>query len=152
VKRPASTPVPIELGRLGPVVGYHLRRAQLRAYDNFPAEARKRGLMPPHVAVLLLVEANPGIKQTTLAKVLGLERSTMVRMVDRLEAAALIERGSSRSDRRIAPPVLTARGRAFIETILPKVMDSERVLLAALTAAERTTLLRLLGKLNVRNA
>ena len=152
MKRPASTPVPIELGRLGPVVGYHLRRAQLRAYDNFPAEARKRGVTPPHVAVLLLVEANPGIKQTTLAKVLGLERSTMVRMVDRLEAAALIERGSSRSDRRIAPPVLTARGRAFIETILPKVLDSERALLAPLTAPERATLLRLLRKLHLRNA
>ena len=73
----------------------------------------------------------------------------MVRMVDRLEAAALIERGSSRSDRRIAPPVLTARGRAFIETILPKVLESERALLAPLTAPERATLLRLLRKLHV---
>jgi DNA-binding MarR family transcriptional regulator len=137
---------PIALGRLTQVVGYHLRRAQLRAYDLFPAAA-KRGLTPPHVAVLLLVEANPGIKQTTLAKVLGLDRSTMVRMVDRLEEAKLIERGSSRSDRRIAPPVLTARGRAFIDGLLPKILESEQELLAPLTATERGTLLRLLAKL-----
>ncbi|HTW85349.1 MAG TPA: MarR family transcriptional regulator [Candidatus Sulfotelmatobacter sp.] len=138
---------PVQLGRLAPVVGYHLRRAQLRAYDDFPAEATRKGITPPHLAVLLLVEANPGIKQTTLAKVLSLDRSTMVRMVDRLEEAKLIERGSSRADRRVAPPVLTAKGRAYVDAMLPKVLASEEALLAPLSTAERATLLRLLGKL-----
>jgi DNA-binding MarR family transcriptional regulator len=137
----------IELGRLAGVVGYHLRRAQLRSYAEYPAEATRRGVTPPHLAVLLLVEANPGIKQTTLAKVLSLDRSTMVRMVDRLEQAKLIERGSSRVDRRVAPPVLTAKGRAFVDAILPKLLESEDGWLAPLSAAERTTLLRLLSKI-----
>jgi DNA-binding MarR family transcriptional regulator len=142
---------PIELGRLAGVVGYHLRRAQLRSYADYPPEATRRGVTPPHLAVLLLVEANPGIKQTTLAKVLSLDRSTMVRMVDRLEEAKLIERGSSRADRRVAPPVLTAKGRAFVDAILPKLIESEDGWLARLSAAERTTLLRLLSKITASN-
>jgi DNA-binding MarR family transcriptional regulator len=133
----------VRLGRLEGNLGYNLRRAQLRIFDAF---ARVAGtLSPSQFAVLLLIEANPGIKQIELAEVLEVDRSTMVRLVDRCEDAKLVRRGSSKLDRRVAPPLLTARGRALLERYEP-IVAREEASASGLTVAERATLVSLLER------
>ncbi|MBD5634029.1 MAG: MarR family transcriptional regulator [Candidatus Eremiobacteraeota bacterium] len=141
----APAPASVRLGRLENNLGYHLRLAQLRAFSAFAEGAAKDALTPSQFAVLLLIEANPGIKQIELADVLEVDRSTMVRLVDRCEGAKLVRRGSLKTDRRVAPPVLTARGRALIERLEPAVGRMEAAA-SGLSLSERTMLLQLLRR------
>jgi DNA-binding MarR family transcriptional regulator len=136
-----------DLGRLDDNLGYNLRLAQLRIFDAFAGVAGQHDMSPTQFAVLLLIEANPGIKQIELAAVLDVDRSTIVRLVDKCEEAKLVKRGSSKIDRRIAPPLLTARGRAFVGRVEPLVARRESAA-AGLSTAERTTLMRLLKRIH----
>ncbi len=135
-----------KLGRLGPSLGYNLRVAQLRIIAAFATVAERHEITPTQFAVLLLIEANPGIKQIELAGALDVDRSTLVRLVDRSADAKLVRRGSSKLDRRVAPPVLTARGRALLDVMVPAVARAEAAA-AGLSAAEIATLLQLLGRI-----
>ena len=137
----------VRFGRLGELIGYNLTRGHLKTRLMFDQAVQGTKLRPSQLAVLLLVEATPLIKQTTLADFLSVDRSTMVRIVDSCEASGLLRRGSSNVDRRIAPLELTPAGRALIEKMLPRVSRSEE-LASTLTLAERRTLLRLLRKFN----
>ncbi len=137
----------VRFGRLGELIGYNLTRGHLKTRLMFDQAVQGTQLRPSQLAVLLLVEATPRIKQTTLADVLSVDRSTMVRIVDRCEASGFLRRGSSNADRRVAPLELTAAGRTLIERMLPRVSRSEE-LASTLTLTERRTLLRLLRKFN----
>ncbi|HXP91825.1 MAG TPA: MarR family transcriptional regulator [Candidatus Binatia bacterium] len=135
------------MGALGQLLGYNLRRGQLLLFESF-SEAVPAGITPAQLTILLLIAANPGIKQTTLAAVLDVDRSTMVRLVDRCAELRFVRRGSSRTDRRVAPPVLTERGRAFIDAVMPEILRKELEYTSVLTPSERAELTRLLRKLN----
>jgi DNA-binding MarR family transcriptional regulator len=135
-----------QLGRLGPSLGYNLRVAQLRIFAAFASVADQHAITPTQFAVLLLIDANPGIKQIELADALDVDRSTLVRLVDRCADAKLVRRGSSKLDRRVAPPVLTARGRALLAAMVPAVARAEAAA-SGLSGAEIATLLQLLGRI-----
>jgi DNA-binding MarR family transcriptional regulator len=137
----------VRFGRLGLVIGYNFTHGYLKTLLTFDQVVQETGLQPSQFAVLSLVEATPGIKQTTLADVLSVDRSTMVRIVDRCEYAKWLRRGSSRVDRRVAPLELTPAGKALLDEIYPRLVRSE-ALVSTLTAAERRTFLRLLRKFN----
>jgi DNA-binding MarR family transcriptional regulator len=141
----AGEPPDVHLGRLADNLGYRLRVAQLRIFSAFASVASEHALTPTQFAVLLLIEANPGIRQIDLADVLDVDRSTMVRLVDRCAEAKLVRRGSSKLDRRVAPPVLTPRGRALIDRVEPLVMRAEAAA-SGLSREERAAFLRVLER------
>ena len=73
--------------------------------------------------------------------------------VDRLEAKGLVERRSSADDRRARIVHLTREGRRLIKRAYAEhAADMERLALASLTKAERTTLIRLLKKIGYEAA
>jgi DNA-binding MarR family transcriptional regulator len=144
----AAAPLTVRFGRLEKNLGYKLRLAQLRIFETFARHAAAHDLTPSQFAVLLLVEANPGIKQIELADVLDVDRSTMVRLIDRCAEAKLLRRGSSKLDRRIAPPLLTPRGRALIDRLEPAIAREEAAA-SGLSRSERSTLLGLLDRISL---
>jgi DNA-binding MarR family transcriptional regulator len=126
-------------------LGYHLRRAQLRAFAAFAREVD--GLTPMLFGVLATIEAQPGIGQGEIADVLGADRSTMVRLVDQLERRSLVRRESRPDDRRTVVPTLTDAGRAALTAATPKVLASEELFAGDLSADERRTLADLLQRI-----
>jgi DNA-binding MarR family transcriptional regulator len=140
--------VPVVLGRLGELLGYNIRIAQLAAFDTFGDCMQDDELSPTLAGMLLLIQANPGIKQTDIAATLRVDRSTMVRLVDRCEARNLVKRAPSRIDRRVTTPALTDDGREYVESILPKIARHEATVAGRLSAGERDALLQLLRRLN----
>jgi DNA-binding MarR family transcriptional regulator len=136
----------IELGRLHGLLAYALRRACVRSAATFAVTIGPR-VREAELDVLFLIEANAGIKQTTLAAAIGVDRSTMVRLIDRAEGNAFVQRKPSKTDRRVVPPRLTAAGARFLERVWPRVAIHEAKLTEALTAQERRTLLLLLHKI-----
>jgi DNA-binding MarR family transcriptional regulator len=134
-------------GRLSALLGYQVRRAQIRAFASFAQAVGALGLTPMLFGVLVVIDERPGVSQAEIADALGADPSTMVRMLDQLEKRAWVRREPSPVDRRSTLPVLTEAGRSILAEALPLVIESDRRIAAALTSAERETLLDLLRRL-----
>ena len=130
------------------LLGYGLRRAQLRAFQDFAETMAPFDLSPGQLGVLLLVDANPGLNQSALAKAMGLDRSTIVAVIDRLEGRGLLRRAPSPDDRRSHALGLTDAGGDFLEQVGPHLRRHEETLAAGLSASERRTLTGLLNRIN----
>ncbi|QMU70022.1 MarR family winged helix-turn-helix transcriptional regulator [Streptacidiphilus sp. P02-A3a] len=128
-------------------LGYLLKHAQLR-YAQASAQAlAPLGLDGRDLAVLAVLGSGVPLSQQEAADQLGVDRSTMVGVVDALEARALAERRRSPADRRKNIVELTDQGRALLRRAEHVRQDAERRFLAPLPAAEADTLLRALGTL-----
>lgn len=104
-------------------------------------------ITPGLFGALVVIEANPDLKQTDLARAVQLDRSTVVTLVDNLERRQLVERRSSPTDRRSNALRLTEQGSTLLRTLKRRVAAHEKRLIANLTADERTTLIGLLHKI-----
>lgn len=96
------------------LIGYRLRRAQLSVFQRFLVVFESLDLRPAEYSVLMLVEDNPGRKQSEIAAALGIKRANFVALAQGLEGRGLIERLSVEGDRRANALHLTASGRRFL--------------------------------------
>jgi DNA-binding MarR family transcriptional regulator len=129
------------------LVGYNLRRAQIAVFAKFATAVAKHQVTPGQFGVLTLISANPGLTQSALAKAVGIERSTMVAVIDGLQRSGLVERRPSPIDRRSYALALTAAGRKQTETLKSLVIYHEDRLLSDFSDRERATLITLLQHL-----
>jgi DNA-binding MarR family transcriptional regulator len=104
----------LELGELSGLLGYALKRAQVRVFDDFSRCVAPLQLTPAQFSVLLLLERNPGCNQTEIAGTLGILRPNLVPMLDGMESRDLCVRTRSTSDRRSHVLMLTDKGRAIL--------------------------------------
>lgn len=84
------------------------------------------GISGHEFGVLLRLARTPDnhLRMTDLADGANLSTSGMTRLVDRLEAAGLVERATCPNDRRGLEAVLTAKGKKLVEQVLPAHLDS----------------------------
>ena len=143
--RPADAD--LDLGVLPGLIGYQLRLAQIAIFRDFNAALGALEVSPGLFGVLVIIEANPGLKQTELARATHLDRSTVVSVIDNLERRGLVVRRSAVSDRRSNALELTAEGSALLKKLRRLVAEHEKRLARQLTAAEQATLVRLLQKI-----
>lgn len=127
-------------------VGYLLRLAQLRVWEDFYARLSATGITPSLYSALVLIERNPGLQQSRLGEALGVARSGAMTMVDRLERQGLVERRPAPHDRRAYGLFLTADGRRRMPEIVAMVRQHDRQINAALSTTEHRTLMTLLKK------
>jgi DNA-binding MarR family transcriptional regulator len=85
-------------------------------------------------------------RMSDLAQQIGLSESSVTRLVDRLAAAGLVERGTSPTDRRCVTAGLTAEGRATQERVRTARGEFLKEILVALPPDERAELVRLFGR------
>ena len=90
----------LQLGELSELLGYSLKRAQLRIFEDFLRCVAPLQLTPAQFSVLLLLDRNPGRNQTEIASTLGILRPNFVAMLDGLESRDLCARIRSANDRR----------------------------------------------------
>jgi DNA-binding MarR family transcriptional regulator len=136
---------PLRPGALPGLLGYRLRLAQQAVFRDFATSVGE--VSPGRVGILFLVEANPGVTQSRLARAVHLDRSTMVGVIDMLEGRTLIERRRG-EDRRTNGLWLTRAGRALVERLKRRIELHERRIATRLSAAERAQLISLLEKLS----
>ena len=97
-------------------------------------------------AALVAIGAHPGIDATRLSEIIFFDRSTIGDVLDRMEGKGWILRYSTPSDRRIKRLELSPAGQEALHQVEPGIRRVQDRLLAALTAAEAKTLIRLLAK------
>lgn len=139
-----AEPKALRPGVLPRLIGYRLRLAQQAVFTDFADSVR--GLSPGRLGILLLIDANPGLTQSRLAEAVRRDRSTMVAVLDELEARGLIARRRG-EDRRTNGLWLTRSGRTFLTAAMRRVYAHERRLSARLSAKERVQLFALLDRL-----
>ena len=145
--RQASTKGGLDYGILTGLLGYRLRRAQAVVFGHFLETVGEAGISPGQFGVLVLIKENEGLSQSALAKGFGIERSTMVAVIDGLEKRGWVERVPSARDRRSYALSLTNAGRALLDRVTPEVEAHEKEIAAGLSAAERDQLIGLLARI-----
>jgi DNA-binding MarR family transcriptional regulator len=139
---------PLSLGLLPALLGYHLRRAQSAVFDDFSATvAPREDITPGLFGMLQVIAANPGLSQSRLANAMGVDRSTIVTVIDALEARGLVARERSPRDMRTHALRVTAKGRPALRRMEELVLRHEEAVARGLTPDERRTLMSLLVRL-----
>ena len=139
---------PLQLGELSDHLGYALKRAQLKIFEDFLRCVAPLQLTPAQFSVLLLLDKNPGRNQTEIANTLGILRPNFVAMLDGLEGRDLCARVRSTNDRRSHILVLTDKGRAVLARAKKLVATKHEARLNELLgSANRAALIAMLTKI-----
>ena len=108
------------------------------------ARAAALGLTRAQAAVLAYLARQEGINQAALAQLLELEPITLARLLDRLQAAVLIERRPDPKDRRAHLLYLTAAAYPLLDRIFALAAEVREDALAGVAEPDRDRLLDLL--------
>jgi DNA-binding MarR family transcriptional regulator len=133
----------------------HLWRGWLKLNTELASKLQRElqedaGLSMPDFEVLVHLTDNPDgrVRVTDLAGLLQWERSRVSHHIKRMELRGLVERMECSEDGRGAFVVITAQGRAAIETAAPgHVMAVRRLMFDALSNEEKAALAAVIDKL-----
>ena len=140
-------PAEIDLALLPGLIGYQLRLTQLAIFNDFGTSLHDQEISPGRFGVLVLIGSNPGLTQSRLAEATQLDRSTMVAVIDQLEARNLAERRAAPNDRRSNALWLTDSGRKVLLAMKRRVMAHEKRITAALGSDDAARLIDMLAKI-----
>jgi DNA-binding MarR family transcriptional regulator len=118
-------------------IGHLLRRCQQRAVDIFAEEVGPEGPTPRQFAILVSVLQNPGLNQTDLVRLSGIDRSTLAEILGRLVDRGLIRRERTTEDQRTNALYVTSAGRAMLQAALPAVERAQERIFAPIPPARR---------------
>ncbi len=146
-KRAPQADTEMDVSDLEDLIGYNLKRAYVIVQAHFRDALGNDGLSPRVFTALSLTVKFPNITQSELARMMGIERSGLVAIVDELEDRNYLRRAAVPGDRRVQALVPTDGGRrAYADAIL-LVRAHEDELFADMPAENKATLLSLLRKI-----
>lgn len=116
----------VDLGVLPKLLGYNLRRANQASWRTYVSFIGENKIRPGLFSLLCLVRFNAGIAQIELGTHLGVDKASIVALLDRLERAGLIERRRSTRDRRRQGISLTQAGETEFDSLMIQVRQLER--------------------------
>jgi len=131
---------------LDDLIGYALRRAQLKLFQNLIGRLATHDLRPAQFSALAIIDQNPGLMQADLAKALAIEPPQVVPLLNKLESRALAVRVRCKPDKRSYGIFLSKTGETLLKELKQIASQSDLESTAALSGTEREELLRLLKK------
>jgi MarR family transcriptional regulator, organic hydroperoxide resistance regulator len=146
----AETPglAPADTGAGRADLTWLLHRAAQRMRAALDEVARAHGLAGVRDwIVLTAIDVGPQQTQLALGRSLGVDKTTLTLLLDRLEAAGLVTRGLDGHDRRARIPRLTEAGRGIQREVVAERDRAEARLLAAFSPQEQRLLRDLLTRL-----
>lgn len=136
------------LGPLPELIGYNLRRAQVAVFQSFQQAVSPHDITPGQFGVLTLIRENTGLSQSDLGAAVGIDRSTMVAVIDRLESRGLVIRAPSPNDRRSYALRLSDKGEALMEELVPRIQEHDRGMVRDLSEDEVGQLIDFLRRIS----
>lgn len=137
----------VDYGVLDELIGYGLRRAQIRMTEAFDAQLGGLGVTTQRFSALVLIASNPGLKQTELANLMGIARSGALAITRALIAQGLIKQHPAPGDARAQALFLSPLGEVKLPQIVDLVRAHDRELVRGFSAAEVETLKSLLERI-----
>jgi DNA-binding MarR family transcriptional regulator len=142
----ADTDIDVPPGLDG-ILGFHIRLAHGAVYRHFNETFGAIGLTQKQTSVLWLVSDRPGLSQSDIARLLQVDRATMMAITNSLTDRDLLQRRASPIDRRRQLLHLTAAGSAALADARAAVAAHEIWLKARFTAEEVGQLVALLRRI-----
>lgn len=127
--------------------GFMIRRLNQINMGIFAEETTGYDLTPAQYGALSLIASMPGMDQTKLMEATGLDRSSVTKCVERLEARELITRRIDSADRRQRHLFPTEAGHALLLAVDGDVARSQARLLEPLGPEKARQFLSLLDEL-----
>src|SRR5262245_37868394 len=90
-----------------------LHRAAQRMHSATGEQAERQGIQLRDYIVLSALDKTPNLTQIELGKALGLDKTTLMSQLDRLERMGLVVRRSDPRDRRARIPEITQEGNTL---------------------------------------
>jgi DNA-binding MarR family transcriptional regulator len=138
----------IDLDCLPTLLGFNIRRAQIALWRDFNRNVAEGYVRPGVFSALLLARANPGIAQIEIGNQLGIDKASVVSLIDRMEEAGWVTRKRAAHDRRRQGIFLTAAGEKACRALKREMLDHERKFVSRYTDHELRTLIALLRRLH----
>lgn len=127
-------------------LAFLLSQIGARSAQMFAARLEPIGITPRAFAVLSNLSAGAQQNQQQLADALGLHRNNMVALIDEMEAAGLVRRHRSETDRRAFEVRPTARGRSVVARASRMIRELDEEIARGLSDPERKALVDLLKR------
>ena len=127
-------------------LGFLLAKNHLSFLRQVEAKLEPRGVTGRHFGCLTVIANEGPMTQQRLGDRMGVDRTTVVAIVDALERFGFVERRRNPDDRRAYALEVTAEGSAWLERATKIVTESESEFLAALSPEEREQLIELLQR------
>jgi MarR family transcriptional regulator, lower aerobic nicotinate degradation pathway regulator len=140
----SSPKPPPQLARLYARPGFLLRRAHQISAAVFEDACRGLELTPAQFGVLTVLQAHPGLGQSSLARALGFDKVTVLRVLRGLQSRGLVRRLPSEDNRRNVSVTLTAEGAELLQRAQKPAEKAYRRLMAPLDRGQQEQLLELL--------
>ncbi|MCG5440248.1 MarR family winged helix-turn-helix transcriptional regulator [Micromonospora foliorum] len=121
-----------------------LHRAAQRMHVVTGEQAERHGLQLRDYIVLSALDKTPGLTQVELARALGLDKTTLMTQLDRLEQKNLVVRHSDPRDRRLRIPAITAAGEEVRAQVADASEEAERNAMAGFSQTEVDVFRRML--------
>jgi DNA-binding MarR family transcriptional regulator len=129
-------------------VGFLLSKAADQSERRFAEALKEHKIAPRQYGVLASISSQGPQSQQQLGERLGIDRTSMVNIIDSLEDTGLVSRVRDREDRRRYAITLTEKGNELIiGTLLDVDATSHDEYLSVLRAGEKEQLLDLLRRL-----
>jgi len=141
----------MSLKKLYTTPGHLLRRCNQISVAIFLDECRHTDIRQVDFAVLSALEASNGVDQVTLSGLIAIDRSSIGRIADKLEALGLIGRHSDPNDRRIKRLHITQKGTDVFKVTQPSVERVQERILEPLTKEEKQQFMNCLKKITMLN-
>jgi MarR family transcriptional regulator, lower aerobic nicotinate degradation pathway regulator len=125
--------------------GFLLRRTHQISTAVFENACATLKLTPAQYGVLRVLEQEPDLDQTRLARALAFDKVTMMRICKGLEARGLIARRPSTVSRRQVAVALSAEGRQMLKRAQEPAEQAFRHLMSPLSAVQQRQLLSALA-------
>jgi DNA-binding MarR family transcriptional regulator len=135
---------PASLSRLYARPGFLLRRAHQISAAVFEDACKDLGLTPAQFGVLTVLQAHPGMGQSSLARALGFDKVTVLRVLRGLQARGLVTRVPAEDNRRNISVTLTAEGASVLQRAQKPAEKAYKRLMAPLDKDQQDQLLELL--------
>ena len=119
---------------------------------DFALRAQPLDMTEGQWRLLARLSDNEGLSQAALAELMEVQPITLVRLIDRLEAAGLVERRPAPKDRRAFQLFLTPKAQPIIDRIWDFGHQTREEAMAGLSAAEREHLIDTLIKIKANLA
>jgi MarR family transcriptional regulator, lower aerobic nicotinate degradation pathway regulator len=127
--------------------GHLIRRLQQIAVALFAAECEALDLTPIQYASLTVIRDIPDLDVTRLSSLIALDKATLAKVIERLEAKGWVFRESSGQDKRIKLLRITPKGRKVLTAAEPRVRQCQRRIMAPLAETDRQSFMRMLERL-----
>lgn len=113
----------------------------------FDRKVKSLGLTRAQWSVIVQLCRKDGLSQNELAELLEIEQPSLVKLLDKLEESALVERRQDPKDRRAKHVFLTAKSAEVLEPMQSISQEIRQNMLNGLSEAEQELLLAQLSKI-----